>query len=44
MSMLIFHGFAVQDELKAYRPGPALGVGPVGLPWTRQLRERPPIW
>ncbi|TQK69058.1 MULTISPECIES: IclR family transcriptional regulator [unclassified Nocardioides] len=39
MSMLVFHGFAVQDESKAYRPGPALGVGPVGLSWTRQLRD-----
>jgi len=39
MSMLVFHGFALQDESKAYRPGPALGVGPVGLSWTRQLRD-----
>ncbi len=39
MSMLVFHGFAVQDDAKAYRPGPALGVGPVGLSWTRQLRD-----
>lgn len=39
MSMLVFHGFAVQDESKAYRPGPAMGVGPVGLSWTRQLRD-----
>ncbi len=39
MSMLVFHGFAVQDDSKAYRPGLALGVGPVGLSWTRQLRD-----
>ncbi len=39
MSMLVFHGFAVQDDSKAYRPGMALGVGPVGLSWTRQLRD-----
>ncbi len=39
MSMLVFHGFAVQDESKAYRPGLALGVRPVGLSWTRQLRD-----
>lgn len=39
MSMLVFHGFAVQDDSKAYLPGMALGVGPVGLSWTRQLRD-----
>ncbi|MFI9630913.1 IclR family transcriptional regulator [Streptomyces sp. NPDC052042] len=39
MSMLVFHGFSVQDESKAYRPGQALGVGPVRLSWTRQLRD-----
>lgn len=38
LSMLVYRGFAAQDESKAYLPGPALGAGPAGLSWTRTLR------
>lgn len=39
LAMLVYRGFAVQDEFKFYLPGAALGVGPAGLHWTRQLRQ-----
>lgn len=35
LSMLVYRGFAVQDEARAYYPGPALGVAPArvsGIP------------
>ncbi|MBT2514754.1 IclR family transcriptional regulator [Arthrobacter sp. ISL-30] len=38
LAMLIYRGFAIQDESKRYLPGPAMGVGPAGLNWTRLLR------
>ncbi|VXB42531.1 IclR family transcriptional regulator [Arthrobacter sp. 9V] len=39
MAMLVYRGFAVQDENRRYVPGPAMGVGPAGLSWTRLLRD-----
>lgn len=39
LAMLVYRGFAVQDENRRYVPGPAMGVGPAGLSWTRQLRS-----
>lgn len=39
LAMLVYRGFAVQDENRRYIPGPAMGVGPAGLSWTRQLRD-----
>jgi IclR family acetate operon transcriptional repressor len=38
LSMLVYRGFAAQDESKAYLPGPALGAAPAGVSWTRTLR------
>src|SRR4029453_19321716 len=38
LAMLIYRGFPVQDETRRYLPGPAMGVGPAGLNWTRLLR------
>lgn len=38
LAMLVYRGFAVQDETRRYVPGPAMGVGPAGLGWTRLLR------
>lgn len=37
MSMLVFRGFAVQDESHTYLPGPSIGVEPVQMPGTREL-------
>ena len=39
LAMLVYRGFALQDENRRYVPGPAMGVGPAGLVWTRQLRD-----
>ncbi|WP_461173920.1 IclR family transcriptional regulator [Arthrobacter sp. Z1-9] len=39
LAMLVYRGFAVQDETRRYVPGPAMGVGPAGLSWTRLLRS-----
>ncbi|OMH23648.1 IclR family transcriptional regulator [Tersicoccus phoenicis] len=39
MAMLVYRGFAVQDEDRRYQPGPALGVGPVTSSRNRQLRS-----
>ncbi|NJC73561.1 helix-turn-helix domain-containing protein [Planosporangium thailandense] len=39
LAMLVYRGFAVQNESRAYSPGPALGVGPSNAPWTRQLKN-----
>lgn len=39
LAMLVYRGFAVQDENRRYVPGPAMGVGPAGLSWTRLLRR-----
>ena len=38
LAMLIYRGFAVQDESKRYLPGPSMGVGPADMSWSRQLR------
>jgi IclR family acetate operon transcriptional repressor len=38
LAMLVYRGFAVQDETRGYIPGVAIGVGPAGLGWTRLLR------
>ena len=39
MAMLVYRGFAVQDESRTYLPGPSVGVPPVSVEWTRQLRS-----
>ncbi|QPZ38993.1 IclR family transcriptional regulator [Paramicrobacterium chengjingii] len=39
LAMLVYRGFAVQDDTRAYAPGPALGVAPSKAPWTRVLRD-----
>ncbi|MEV7636273.1 IclR family transcriptional regulator [Pseudarthrobacter enclensis] len=39
LAMLVYRGFAVQDESRRYVPGPAMGAGPAGVSWTRPLRE-----
>ena len=39
MATLIFHGFALQDDSRAYLPGLALGVGPARMSWTKELRD-----
>lgn len=39
LAMLVYRGFAVQDETRRYVPGPAMGVGPAGLSWSRRLRS-----
>ncbi|WP_028927274.1 IclR family transcriptional regulator [Pseudonocardia acaciae] len=39
LSMLVFRGFAIQDEHRAYLPGPGMGNGPAGLSWARELRD-----
>ncbi|MGM9470486.1 IclR family transcriptional regulator [Pseudarthrobacter sp. YS3] len=39
LAMLVYRGFAVQDETRRYVPGPAMGVGPAGLAWSRLLRS-----
>lgn len=39
MAMLIYRGFAVQDESRVYRPGPAIGVGLAGVGRTDELRS-----
>ena len=39
LAMLVYHGFAVQDESRAYRPGPSLGAGPSGLPRSREIAD-----
>lgn len=40
MAMLVYRGYAVQDASRRYVPGPALGLPPVGVPWTAELRHR----
>ena len=39
LSMLVYRGFAMQDEHRAYLPGPGMGNGPAGLSWARRLRD-----
>lgn len=40
MAMLVYRGYAEQDSDRRYVPGPALGIPPVGVPWTAELRRR----
>lgn len=39
LAMLVYRGFAVQNEDRTYSPGPALGVEPANTPWTRRLKD-----
>jgi IclR family transcriptional regulator, acetate operon repressor len=39
LAMLIYRGFAIQDENRRYLPGPAMGEGPAGMRSTRHLKE-----
>jgi DNA-binding IclR family transcriptional regulator len=39
-AMLVYRGFAVQDEKRAYHPGPAMGAGPAQRGWTREFNDR----
>lgn len=38
MSMLVYRGFAVQNESRMYLPGPSVGVGPAATDGARELR------
>jgi DNA-binding IclR family transcriptional regulator len=38
-AMLVYRGFAVQDEKRMYHPGPALGAGPAQRGWTREFTD-----
>ena len=38
--MLVYRGFAVQDEKRTYHPGPAMGAGPAERGWTREFTDR----
>ncbi len=38
MAMLVYRGFAVQDESRHYQPGPAIGLAPAGMQWAKDLR------
>src|SRR5574340_316700 len=39
LAMLVYRGFAVQDEERVYHPGPAMGVGAAQRGWTRQFND-----
>jgi DNA-binding IclR family transcriptional regulator len=39
LAMLVYRGFAVQDERRVYHPGPAMGAGPAERGWTRQFTD-----
>jgi DNA-binding IclR family transcriptional regulator len=39
MAMLVFHGFAMQLESKAYVPGYGLGAAPAPMTWAKALRD-----
>lgn len=39
LAMLVYRGFAAQDERRRYHPGPSLEAPPARLGWTRQLRD-----
>lgn len=39
LAMLVYRGFAVQDEKRIYYPGPALGAGPAQHGWTREFTD-----
>lgn len=38
LAMLVYRGFAVQDESRQYQPGPAIGLAPAGMQWAKDLR------
>jgi DNA-binding IclR family transcriptional regulator len=38
-AMLVYRGFAVQDEKRVYHPGPAMGAGPAQRGWTREFSD-----
>lgn len=40
LSMLVYRGFAVQDESRVYLPGAAIGIPPVASYWTKEFRSR----
>jgi len=40
LATLAYHDFVVRDEQRRYRPGPALGMGPVPWAAARPLRDR----
>ena len=40
LAMLVYRGFAVQDEKRTYHPGPAMGAGPARQGWTKELTDR----
>jgi len=40
LAMLVYRGFAVQDEKRIYHPGPAMGAGPAERGWTREFTDR----
>lgn len=40
MSMLVYRGFALQDDSRRYVAGPALGVRAIGAPWLHDLRRQ----
>ncbi|MCU1442013.1 MAG: IclR family transcriptional regulator [Cryobacterium sp.] len=39
LAMLVYRGFAIQDDSRSYFPGPALGAAPSNIPWTRTLNN-----
>ena len=39
LAMLVYRGFAIQDESRRYLPGPAMGAAPAGISWTAELRR-----
>lgn len=39
LAMLVYRDFAIQDETRAYAPGPSMGAAPSPFPWTRRLKH-----
>lgn len=39
LTMLVYRDFAVQNESRAYAPGPSMGAPPSPSPWTRKLKN-----
>jgi IclR family transcriptional regulator, acetate operon repressor len=39
LAMLVYRGFAVQDEGRMYLPGPGMSVPPVRSGWAREIRD-----
>ncbi|MGO1562359.1 Transcriptional regulator, IclR family [Actinomycetales bacterium JB111] len=38
LAMLVYRGFALQDDSRRYVAGPSLGVRAIGAPWIHELR------